>query len=463
MTETMETTEGFVRKAVFAKDWTKGSITHNLWSLSWPLIVTESLYMIGISIDMVWVGKLGAAPIAAVGIAGIFAGIIMMIMNGLSVGSRALIARFIGAGDIAGANHAARQAFVIAVAFTVITTTLGLLISKPIMVLMGLEPDVVTHGVIYMQIMFATVVTVGFWITANTIMQASGDTVTPMKITIFYRCIHLVLCPFLVFGWWIFPTMGVAGAAWTNGISRGIGMVLGLWVLFGGRSRLKLTLKDFRVDPNMIWRIMRIGVPACVMGAQRSLSMLILARLIVPFGTIAVAAHSLVQRVEMLLFPMGNGLGVAAGVLVGQNLGAHQPRRAERSIWQAAGLAEAIVIVCSIAILIWAEEVVSIFNTEPNLLAMTSIFLRIAVTGYVLTGLMGVLMQSISGAGDTVPAMIFSIVTAWGVTIPLAYLLPRVGDLGVYGLRWALVIGMGVGVVAFLMYFRTGRWKRKRV
>ncbi len=460
----MEETEGLSRTgAAFAKDWTKGSITRNLWSLSWPLIVTESLYTLGISIDMVWVGKLGTAPIAAIGIAGIFAGIIIMVMSGLSVGTRALIARFVGAGDLAGANHVARQALVIAVAYTVIMTTAGLWITKPILIFMGLEADVVAEGVVYMQIMFATVVTVGFWMTANTIMQASGDTVTPMKITIFYRCIHLVLCPFLVFGWWIFPTMGVAGAAWTNGISRGIGMILGLWVLFSGRSRLRLTLRNFRLDPNMIWRMVRIGVPACVMGAQRSLSMLWLAKLIVPFGTLAVAAQAVVQRVEMLLFPPCQGLGIASGVLVGQNLGAHQPRRAERSVWQAAGLAQGIMVVCSIAILVWAEEIVSIFNTEPNLVAMTSIFLRIGVTGFLMMGFSSVLMQSISGAGDTVPVMIFSIMTAWGVTIPLAYVLPSVGGLGVYGLRWALVIGMAAGAVASLIYFRTGRWKRKRV
>jgi len=191
--------------------------------------------------------------------------------------------------------------------------------------------------------------------------------------------------------------------------------------------------------------------------------MLVLAKLIVPFGTLAVAAHSLVQRVEMLLFPPCQGLGIASGVLVGQNLGAHQPRRAERSVWQAAGLAQGIVIVCSITVLVWAEEIVSIFNTEPNLVAMTSIFLRIGVTGFLMMGFSSVLMQSISGAGDTVPVMVFSIMTAWGVTIPLAYLLPRVGDLGVYGLRWALVIGMAAGAAASLIYFRTGRWKRKRV
>ena len=458
----MEETEGLSKRGgVFAKDWTKGSITRNLLSLSWPLIVSESLYTLGISIDMVWVGKLGTAPIAAVGIAGIFAGILMMLMNGLSVGTRALIARFVGAGDIAGANHVARQAFTVAVAYAVIMTAIGLWLSEPILKLLGLEADVVAEGVVYMHIMFAGSATVSFWLTVNTIMQASGDTVTPMKITILYRCIHLVLCPFLVLGWGTFPGMGVSGAALINVISRGIGMVLGLWVLFAGRSQLRLTLRNFRLDPNMIWRMVRIGIPASVMGAQRSLSMLVLARLIVPFGTLAVAAHSLVQRVEMLLFPPCMGLGIASGVLVGQNLGAHQPRRAERSVWQAAGLAQGIVIVCSIVILVWAEEIVSIFNTEPTLMAMTSIFLRIGVTGFLMMGFSSVLMQSISGAGDTVPVMIFSILTAWGVTIPLAYLLPGVGDLGVYGLRWALVIGMAAGMVASLIYFRTGRWKRK--
>jgi len=182
-----------------------------------------------------------------------------------------------------------------------------------------------------------------------------------------------------------------------------------------------------------------------------------------PFGTIAVAAHSVVQRTEGFLFMPSMAFGMSSGVLMGQNLGARRPERAEKSAWLALGLVEGLLITISIILLFWAEGVVRIFSTDPELVALTSTFIRIACAGYVVMGFMSSLMNALSGAGDTVPPMIISLIMTWGITMPLAYLLPQVTDLGVYGIRWAMVAGMVVGAVAFLIYFRTGRWKRKRV
>jgi len=468
------------------------------------MMVTEGLYMIGISTDMIWVGKLGAVAIAGIGVAGIYAGVQMMIMTGLSVGTRALIARFVGSRDVAGANHAAQQAFVISAVYTVVMIAVGLVIAEPALRLMGLAEDVVLLGADYMRIMFGLgSVTVAFWTMGYSIMQASGDTLTPMVIIILYRLVHVPLSFALVFGWGLFPSMGSNGAAMANVISRAIGGVLVLWALCAGRAvhfdwrrwvlgwrggesgrgllervfafiavwrvatvregRVRLTMRQFRVDLAMVWRMVRIGIPASVMGVQRSFSLVVIAWLMAPFGTLAVAAHSLLQRVEMLLMPVNMGLGLGAGVRAGQNLGAGQPGRAERSSWQATGLATGLMVLCSAAVLLWAEHIVGIFNTESELVAMTSYFLRIAAAGYVVMGIGFVLMQSLAGAGDTVPPMIFGLVISWGVTLPLAYLLPKVTDLGVYGVRWGLVAGVVVQAVLAVVYFRLGRWKRKAV
>ena len=179
--------------------------------------------------------------------------------------------------------------------------------------------------------------------------------------------------------------------------------------------------------------------------------------------TVAVAAHGIVQRVEMILFMPGMAFGMASGVLVGQNLGAGQPARAERSAWLAVGLVEGIVVISSVVILVWAESIVRIFNTEPALVLVAARFLRIAVAGYVMMGFMAVLMSALSGAGDTVPPMIISVVTMGVFTLPLAYFLMNYTALGVEGVRWAMVAGMVMAAFAFIIYFRTGRWKRKRV
>jgi len=447
----------------FERDWTKGSIFQNLLSLSWPMVISNSLNLLGPTIDMIWVGKLGAASIAGVGIAGIAVGLVMSAMMGLMMGMRALIARFIGGGDVKGANHVAMQAFIISAVFAIVMAVIGIFFAEPILNLFGLEADVVSEGAAYLRILFVASVVMCLRVMAEGSMQASGDAQTPMRIAVFFRLFHVALCPFMIFGWWIFPRLGVSGAALTNVISQSLGLIISMWVLFTGRSRLWLTLSNFHLDLNIIWRIVRIGLPACVMGLQMSLGQFVLVGFMSPFGTNAVAAHTICQRVEMIVFMPIMGVGIAAGVLAGQNLGADHPQRAERSGWLAAALATGFMIICCVALLLWAENMVSIFNTEPGLVDMGGIFLRIAVAGYLMIGPLIVLQFCISGAGDTLPPMIFSMAIVWGVQMPLAFVLPRITNLGVYGVRWAMVAAIFVGLIAFVTYFRLGRWKRKGV
>ena len=460
----MEKTDGSAEGgAEVYRDLTKGSIFRNLLSLSWPMIVSNALNMLGPTIDMIWVGRLGSASIAGVGVAGIAVMMMMSAMMGLSIGLRAMVARFIGAGDVGSANHVARQAFIMSAVFAIVMASIGIFFAESILVLLGLQPDVVAEGTVYMRILFVGTIVMSSWMVTESIMQASGDAMTPMKISVPVRLFHVVLCPFLIFGWWMFPRLGVSGAALTNIISQSLGLILGAWVLFSGRSRLRLSLSNFRLDLNIMWRMVKIGIPSSIMGIQSNLGQFALMWLIVPFGTLAVAAHTLCQRIEMVLFMPSVGLGSAAGVLAGQNLGARQPERAERGGWLAIGIAEGIMVTCAVAILLWAEGVVHIFSPEPGLVEIASTFLRIAIVGYLVLGLIIVSQFCISGAGDTLPPMIFAMVIIWLVQLPLAFLLPRVTDLGVYGIRWAMATGMLVGAVSFTTYFRMGRWKHKRV
>ncbi len=451
------------RGRVFGRDWTKGSIFQNLLLLSWPIVVSNTLMMLGPTVDMIWVGKLGSVSVAGVGVAGTAIELVIGAMMGLTMGMRALIARFIGAGNIDSVNHVANQALALTIGYAILLALIGIFFAESILNLFGLAPDVVAAGVAYMRIQLIGAVAMVCRMTAEGVMQASGDTMTPMRIAIVYRLFHVALCPFLVFGWWIFPTLGVQGAATTNIVSQTLGLSLSFWVLLSGRSRVRLTLRNFRFDPGMIWRIVRIGLPAMVGGIQRTLSNFFLMWFMASFGTIAVAAHSINLRIEMVLFMPGMAFGMASGVLAGQNLGARQPDRAERGIWMAVGLVQSLMVVLSIMMLVWAKGVVSIFNAEPSTVAIGSTFLRIAVAGYFVMGLMFVLMQALTSAGDTLPMMIISVGTAWAVTLPLAYFLPRIADLGPLGVRWAMVAGIVVGAIATIIYFRLGRWKTRRV
>jgi putative MATE family efflux protein len=341
---------------------------------------------------------------------------------------------------------------------------IGIFLAEKILLLFGLEPDVVSEGAAYMRILFIGMIAMSFRTIAEGIMQASGDTVSPMKITIGFRIFHIALCPFLVFGWWIFPELGVSGAAVTNVASQSIGTILCLWFLFSGRTRLKLDLKDFHIDLSTIWRIVRIGLPAMMSGLQRNLSQFVVMYLVAPFGTAAVASHTINQRVEMIMMMPAMAFGMTSGVLMGQNLGAGKPDRAEKSAWFAIGMVEVWVVIASLVLLLWAENIVSIFNSEPAVVETASMFLRIAAAGYFVLGFQAVTMNALAGAGDNIPSMITNIVAIWGVSMPLAFFLPKwIPELGVYGVRWGMVAGVVVPGIVLTIYFKMGRWKKRKV
>ena len=451
------------RRGGWERDWTKGSNFHNLLRISWPILISNTFMMLGPTIDMIWVGKLGSAAIAGVGVAGVAVQLIMVAMMGLVMGMRAMIARFVGAGDERLASRVVNHAFILSVAISLVVGVLGIFLAEHILTFFGLEAAVVAQGAAYMRIMFIGQAVTSLQTMCEGVMQASGDTMTPMKLSVIYRLFHMALCPFLVFGWWIFPPMGVRGAATTSVLSQSMGTALGLWILFTGRSRLQLRLKGFRPDLNIIWRMIRIGLPALVSGVQRTLSQFFLMWFVAPFGTLAVAAHSINQRVEMILVMPAMAFGIASGVLMGQNLGAVQPERAEKSAWQAVGLVEGIMAIISLLILFGAEGLARLFSAEPALIELTGTFLRISVAGFMLHGLLFVFMQSLMGAGDTLPPMIVGVAIFWAIVMPLAYFLPGVTGLGVYGIRWAMVAEMVAGSAILTIYFRSGRWKRKKV
>ncbi|MDP2919877.1 MAG: MATE family efflux transporter [Dehalococcoidia bacterium] len=451
------------RPATPARDWTKGSVIRNLLTLSWPIVIHNALYMVGQTVDMIWIGRLGSNAVAGVGVAFIIHMLILSAMMGFVTGTRAMVARAVGAGDNTTANHIVRQALIVSVIIGVIVTVLGVTLAEPILGFFGLKEAVVIEGVAYMQVLFGGWVAYSMWLVAFSIMQAAGDSLTPMVIHAFTRSVQLVLSPLLVFGLLVFPQMGVRGAALSMIIGQALGMVISLWILAIGRTRLKLTFSNFRLDLKMIWRMVKIGAPAMIMGMERNFGQMLLLRVISPFGTLAVAAHTLNQRVEMFVFMPGVGIGTGAGVLVGQNLGARQAGRAETTGWLATGLSAGFMSVCAVAVLLWAEPIMSIFTREAGLIEMGGMFLRIGATGYLLNGLSTGLQNSISGAGDTLPPMLVSIAATWVVLLPLAVFLPKITDLGVQGVRWAMVASLLVGAVAYSIYFKTGRWKRKAV
>ncbi|HSW57394.1 MAG TPA: MATE family efflux transporter, partial [Dehalococcoidales bacterium] len=338
----------------------------------------------------------------------------------------------------------------------------GILLDRWILSLLGVSPAVLEIGSVYMRINFIGMIAMSLRFTTDGIMQASGDTLNPMKLAVIFRLTHVLLSPFLIFGWGFFPEMGAVGAAITGVFSQSLGTILGLAILTSGRSRLQISFKGFRFDPGIIWRLIKIGVPASVMGIQMQFGQLIMTTMIVQFGTAAVAAHALCQRIDMALAMPLMGIGASAGVLVGQNLGARKPERAEKSGWIALALSESILLVFGLLILIFPVAVVHIFSTDPALDVIADTYVRIAAIGYIVMAFSMVLQNCISGAGDTVPPMLIGLVVVWAIQIPLGWFLTQT-ELGVFGVRWAVVAGAFINMIAYTVYFKSGRWKTKRI
>jgi putative MATE family efflux protein len=325
------------------------------------------------------------------------------------------------------------------------------------------NPEIRSIGASYLRIQFIGMITITFRMMMDVIMQAAGDSMNPMQIAIVFRIFHVVLCPFMIFGLWIFPELGVRGAAYTSVISQSVGVILGLRVLLGNKSRIKLDFRHFRLDFNIIWRTIRIGFPSAIAGIQRSLSQFILQIFIAPFGTVALAAYTITQRIEMFIMTPAMSFGQGAGVLVGQNLGAKQPQRAEKSAWLTVMFVEIFMVVISVCLFVWTIPVIRIFDNDPQLDAVASQFIHIAAAGWLVMGFNFVLMNALQGAGDTMPTMFISLITTWGITLPLAYYLPKITDWGYIGICWAMALSIITGATANVIYFRTGRWKTRRV
>ncbi len=452
-----------MRSAALEKDWTKGSIAGNLWSLSWPIMITSSLTMIGPFVDQMWVGKLGAASVAGVGVSGMVVQIVNFLTMGIFGGLRTMVARFMGAGDTRGANHVMQQAFVLGAGFSMVMAILGFLFAEQMLTVFGVAPEVVIEGAAYMRIQLIGIVTMSLLSIAQSAMQASGDAITPMKINIFYRIVHVVFVPFFIFGWWIFPKLGVSGAALTNVIAQGLGSIMGLWYLFGGRSRLRPTLINFSLDWEIILRMLKIGIPTSITGIQRTFPYLVVLSFVAPFGTYAVAGYTVTRKIANFIQNPSSSLGTSTGILAAQNLGAGQPDRAERGGWLAVRSYTVAAVIISIAVWFWAEHIVIIFNNEPGFVTVAATFLRIQIASYLCYGVTIVLSMCIEGSGDTFPVMLGTLISMWAIQIPLGYFLPKVDNLGVYGVEWAIAAALFARGAFFLVYFWNGKWKTKKV
>lgn len=466
------------RSAYAERDLTRGSIPRNLAFLGWPQVAEGAFNSLDQLLDLFWAGHgAGARGIASIGVAQNYIMFIRLGRQGTDIGIRAMVARSVGAGDLKLANHVVLQGFTLNFILALLTIAPGIFFTEFLLRILGASDDLVAVGTGYMQVQFLASFAQGFRLMTGAALQASGDTLTPMKGTMVARLVDWILTPIVMFGWLGFPAFGLVGVAVVNTLSNFIGFLINSYGLLAGSSRLKLTFRGYYVDLPLIGRLVKLGLPASVTQAERSLANLFVIGMVAVFGDYALAAWALTRRVETLANLGSQGIGNASGVIAGQNIGAGRPERAAQTLWWA--VTYVLVLKGVLGTLLFAFPVyfLSIFNQEPELLMVGVIWLQILVIGFFLQGPTQVFQQTFQISGDTVMPMITVIATVWLVEIPLAAILsgvaqnwsilgwtpPAVTGLGQFGAAWAISLGMGSRLLIYVPYFLWGPWKSKQI
>ncbi|MCD5401976.1 MATE family efflux transporter [candidate division NPL-UPA2 bacterium] len=444
------------------RELSQGSIVRNVWALATPMMLGNILQTTFNIVDMLWVGRLGEAAIAAVAMSGSILMVIMTLIIGIATGTIALVARFTGAGNRRKANEIAMQSLILSFIASSLLAAAGFGLAEGMLKLLGGTPEVVALGSGYLKILLVGGTVMFLLFLTEAILRGAGDARTPFFILIISTLLNAVLNPLMIFGIG-FPRLGVNGAALATVLARGVGVVIAFRVLFRGSSPIHLEWKNLKVDFGLIWRIIRLGVPSSIQMSLRGLMGVILMAIVAKYGTYAVAAYGVGLRIMMLVLMPAFGLATAAATLVGQNLGAGKPERAHLSAWTATRFNMLIMGTVGTAFFLFAPHLISFFNTNPQVVEIGTAYLRITSLGYLFIALGVVLGRALNGAGDTVSPLVITFLSLWCLQIPLALILPGSFHLGVSGVWWATLISTVIHGAITTGWFQQGRWKLKKI
>ena len=446
-------------------DLTTGSIPKKLFGQAWPQVIEGVLNIADEFVDLFWAGRLpaGFRAIASVGVAQTITGFAGRARQGFDVAMRAMIARAVGARDIPLANHILFQALCLTGIYSVGMILVGVLLTSLFLSLLGVSDAVRAETTLYMQITFIGSASQSLRNMTGVALQAAGEPLMPMRATAVTRVIHVVLSPFFIFGWWLFPEMGLPGSALATVLAQFAGIAINLYGLTGGRSRLHLGLLGNRLEPKLIWKMVKTGTPASVRGVERGMSQVALLGIVAPFGDVALAGYALSRRLEMLVGFGSGGLAQAAGVIVGQNLGAGFVSRAKQAVGWALLYVASMKIVIMVVFWAFTASAVLIFSNDPDVVDLTSKWIRIQLFAAFSMGLMIVFQEAFNGAGDTLAPMVLTLAGVWAVEVPLAWFLCTQTSLGPLGIAWAAIGGFTARLLFSIPYYFHGRWLRVKV
>lgn len=445
------------------QDYTQGSIGRAILLLSIPMVlemVMESLFAV---VDIFFVSKLGPDAVATVGLTESLLTLIYALAIGLSMATTAMVARRVGEKDLPGAEVAAAQAIGLGVLIAVPISLVGVLGAPALLRLLGASPSVIASGQGYTAIMFGGSSTVFLLFLINAVFRGAGDPVVAMRSLWLANLLNMALDPCFIFGWGPFPEMGVAGAAVATTIGRGTGVLYQLVALARSHGRLTIRRQNLRLDPGVMGRLLRVSGPGMFQFLIGTASWIGLVRIISLFGSAAVAGYTVAIRIVMFTILPSWGMSNAAATLVGQNLGAGRPDRSELSVWRT-GLYNMLFLgAVGAFFLFFAEPVVGLFTSDPQVLRYGVDCLRLISYGYPFYAWGMVMVQAFNGAGDTWTPTWINFCCYWLFQIPLAWALARPLGMEASGVFWAIAVAESMLAVAGMLAFRRGRWKERKI
>src|SRR5271169_4438207 len=445
------------------QDYTTGSLNRAIFLLAVPMVlemVLESLFAV---VDVFWVGRLGANAVATVGLTESMLSLVFSVAMGLSLSTTAMVARRIGEKDPEGAAVAGVQAIALGLFVSLAIGIPCFLFAPDLLRLMGASPEIVATGSGYTRICLGGSFAVLLLFLNNAIFRGAGDAAIAMRLLWVSNIINLILDPCLIFGWGPFPKLGVTGAALATFTGRSIGVLYQFYRLLRGSERIRILHQQIRLNFPVLLRLVRVSLTGILQFAIAHTSWIGLVRIVRIFGAAALAGYTIAIRIVVFIILPSWGLSNAAATLVGQNLGAKQPERAEKSVWRTGFYNMLFLGTIGVFFIFFAEPIVRLFTHDPAVVPLAAACLRILSYGNIAYAYGMVMLQAFNGAGDTVTPTIVNFFGFWVLEIPLAWWLAIHQELHSKGVFFAIVIAEAFIAAVSIVLFKRGRWKRQQI
>jgi len=446
-----------------AMDYTQGSIGRAILLLAVPMMLEMAMESTFAVVDIYFVSSLGSSAMATVGLTESVLTLVYAVAIGLSMGTTALVARRIGEKNPREAADAAVQAIIVALAASIPFALAGIFFAKDILALMGADAWALAHGYRFTAWMLGSNAAIMLIFVINAVFRGAGDAAMAMRVLWLANGVNLVLDPTLIFGWGPFPAMGVQGAAVATSVGRGLGVAMQLFVLFRGAKHIRVLPAQVRFHREVMARLVRTSLGGIGQFIIAMSSWIGLVRIVSVFGSQAVAGYTIAVRIFIFTLMPAWGLSGAAATLVGQNLGARQPERAERSVWITGFVNMAFLAAVSLVYIFCNEWLVRIFTRDAAVIAAGAQCLQVVAYGYIAYAWGMVMLQAFNGAGDTLTPTKINFFCFWLLEIPLAYVLALKLGAKAGGVYWSILLAETAAGLVGIAMFRRGKWKRIQV